>query len=257
MLTLHGLAYSPWTERARWALDHHRIPYRYHEHFMMLDEPYLMWKFGRLGGVTVPALVGQNRSGQTVRLMDSLEIAKFVDREGEGVKLFSDATQRVIREYNDLSEKALDAGRVILMERMSRDKSVRLEAVPRVLPQWIRPYCDPVARLGLWFVRASFGSGHRSADESRGLLIQILSRLRMQLKQSGAAYLLGDFSYADITMAVVLHCVLPARGIMKSMGPLLRQAWGDKSLQHEFRDLVSWRDWLYEKHRFNPARDRR
>ena len=40
-ITLYGVGYSPWTERARWALDHHRIAYRYREHLPMLGEPML------------------------------------------------------------------------------------------------------------------------------------------------------------------------------------------------------------------------
>ncbi len=38
MATLHGLSCSPWTWRARWALDHHRIDYDYREHTPMLGE---------------------------------------------------------------------------------------------------------------------------------------------------------------------------------------------------------------------------
>ena len=28
MVDLYSLVYSPWSEKARWALDHHRIAYR-------------------------------------------------------------------------------------------------------------------------------------------------------------------------------------------------------------------------------------
>ena len=38
MNELYGLSYSPWTEKARWALLHHRILFRYVEHAPMRDE---------------------------------------------------------------------------------------------------------------------------------------------------------------------------------------------------------------------------
>ena len=42
--TLYGLSLSPWTERARWALDHHGVAYDYHEHVPMLGEVLLRMK---------------------------------------------------------------------------------------------------------------------------------------------------------------------------------------------------------------------
>ncbi len=35
---LIGLHYSPWTEKARWALDRQRVPYAFEEHLPMLGE---------------------------------------------------------------------------------------------------------------------------------------------------------------------------------------------------------------------------
>src|SRR5262245_44456729 len=35
---LLGAFYSPWTERARWALDHHGIAYRFEEHVPVVGE---------------------------------------------------------------------------------------------------------------------------------------------------------------------------------------------------------------------------
>ena len=44
MLDLYGIAYSPWTAKARWALDHHKIPYRYREHLILFGMPELRWR---------------------------------------------------------------------------------------------------------------------------------------------------------------------------------------------------------------------
>ena len=39
--TLYSIPYSPWSMRARWALDHHRIPHRSREWVPLLTEPVL------------------------------------------------------------------------------------------------------------------------------------------------------------------------------------------------------------------------
>jgi glutathione S-transferase len=41
MRKLVALHYSPWSEKARWALDHHGVAYRYEEYKILLGEPKL------------------------------------------------------------------------------------------------------------------------------------------------------------------------------------------------------------------------
>ncbi|MCZ7687620.1 MAG: glutathione S-transferase domain-containing protein [Sandaracinaceae bacterium] len=77
---LIGLAYSPWSIKAKWALDHHAIPYRYTHHLPMLGEPLLRLRTGRLEGrVSVPLLVTD--AGP---IEGSFEIARFAERERRG-----------------------------------------------------------------------------------------------------------------------------------------------------------------------------
>ena len=78
-LELIGIGYSPWTQKARWALNHHRIEYQYSEHLIMVGIPLLRMKTGRwLGAVTAPSLVGTDRP-----LLDSFAIARWADGQGE------------------------------------------------------------------------------------------------------------------------------------------------------------------------------
>src|SRR5579864_5859577 len=77
---LVSLNVSPWTERAKWALDHHRLTYEVTEHLPILGERRLR----RLVGpgkprATVPVLV----AGTEV-VSESWDIAVYADREGEG-----------------------------------------------------------------------------------------------------------------------------------------------------------------------------
>ncbi|WP_239014942.1 glutathione S-transferase N-terminal domain-containing protein [Archangium violaceum] len=57
MRTLVGLGYSGWTEKARWAMDHHRLAYQYSEHIPLLGELRLRRHAPPGGRGTVPLLV--------------------------------------------------------------------------------------------------------------------------------------------------------------------------------------------------------
>src|SRR4051812_4751156 len=55
--TLVGIGFSPWTQKARWALDHHGLGYRYHEHLILFGMPQLHWQMRKWREpLTVPAL---------------------------------------------------------------------------------------------------------------------------------------------------------------------------------------------------------
>ena len=83
--TLFGIHYSPWSLRARWALDHHGVDYRYREHTPLLGEWGLRFRSRKRvgsGPVTVPLLVLPERA-----IDDSFEIMCFADEVGEGEPL--------------------------------------------------------------------------------------------------------------------------------------------------------------------------
>src|SRR5579871_5769917 len=70
-LQLYGMSFTPYSERARWALDHHRVPYEWHEHVPMVGERSLRKRAGGQGKASVPLAL----DGETV-LRDSLAIAR-------------------------------------------------------------------------------------------------------------------------------------------------------------------------------------
>ncbi len=69
----------------------------------------------------------------------------------------------------------------------------------------------------------------------------------------GRRTLASDFSYADLTMAVVLQMVSPVDERYIRIGEARRRAWTDDVLAREFADLVEWRDRLYADHRAATA----
>jgi glutathione S-transferase len=80
LTVLYAESFFPWCETARWALDHHRVQYRSHEHVPLFGEVALRLVARRpFGRVTVPLLV----DGPLV-LMDSVAIARSAVRTSSG-----------------------------------------------------------------------------------------------------------------------------------------------------------------------------
>jgi glutathione S-transferase len=116
MKTLYALPYSPWSEKARWALDHHRIHYRETAYKPPLDEIYLRVRTKNLTGrISVPLLLDGSRA-----LTDSWDIARYADDLGAREKLVPTSLFDEIRAIDQLSQRGLDAGRVLVIRQASR-----------------------------------------------------------------------------------------------------------------------------------------
>ena len=65
MNELLGLPYSPWSEKARWALDARKVPYKYKVYAPLVGEPALRFKLKKWSGpVSVPLQrVGAGEAG--------------------------------------------------------------------------------------------------------------------------------------------------------------------------------------------------
>src|SRR4051812_11085284 len=125
MLTLIHIGYSPYSERAKWALDHHGVAYREREFLPMISDLEMRLRFG--GDFTIPALYGDG-----VKLGDSYAIAGYAD-DGKG-ELFPAGHEDRIRELHALSERALHLGRALLVAATARsDGALRENLV--ILPK--------------------------------------------------------------------------------------------------------------------------
>lgn len=240
----YGMSYSPWTEKARWALDHHKIPYQYHEHLMMFGMPELRWHFGLFRtDLTVPAL-----RSDTEKIIDSYRIAQYADHIGEHDPLFPEHCLRGIEQLNHLCESALDTARALVLTHMSQDPEAQKEALG-FLPKPLRGILRPMAFVGLAYIRREF---EVKPDSEKNLLDRyrtILKDLRDKYRSTGSDYLLGTFSYGDILAAIALQGVSPVRGPSIPLGPGMRRVWSNPELAQEFPDLLERRDRLYAKHR--------
>ena len=155
---LIGIAYSPWTEKARWALDHHRHPYRYREHLILFGMPELRMRTGKWRGpLTVPTLIEERDGGGREVLGDSWDIARHADRSGDGAVLFPDAELARIEKYNALSERALDAIRIVFSARLLADPEAKAEALPAFVPGPLRRPLAGMATVGVAYIAREFG----------------------------------------------------------------------------------------------------
>ncbi|MBL8681975.1 MAG: glutathione S-transferase N-terminal domain-containing protein [Myxococcales bacterium] len=236
---LYGLAYSPWTERARWALDHHRIAYDYHEHVPMLGEPLLRLRAKVPAGqrTTVPLFVDEHGA----RFMDSIAIILRSD-EGKTRPLVGDAA--ALRELAAIIEPALHACRARVTSRILADPAALRESATAAVPSFMAGLAAPVAALGAKFIAKKHGAELGHEAENIDALRKVLAVLRpkVQLDQPPTRETL---TATDILIATLLQPVRPVDAAHIALGPAVRRAWNDDALAREFADLVAWRDATY------------
>ncbi|AKI99353.1 glutathione S-transferase [Archangium gephyra] len=235
--------FSPWSERARFALDHHRIDYREEAYVPVLGEPLLRLRTRVFRGhITVPVLF---HDGRVIR--DSVEIARYADRLGKGAPLFPASAEAEVGRYVELATGLMEAARALSISRMARDEAMQLENLPPSVPARLRPALLPLARLGTTFMTRKYRLDTRDPEQDRANIRRGLERLRTELR--GRDTLLSEFTFADIAVAVSLTMVRPVEHPIIPLGPAMRAAFTEPALAEEFGDLLAWRDKLYAERR--------
>lgn len=240
---LISLSYSPWSERARWALDHHGVRYRRSEHLPMVGEPLLRLRARKLTGrVTVPLLL---HDGAVVT--DSYDIARYADKLGGGETLFPMGHVAAIEEWNRRGDETLALARSIITFKTGASAQAKQEALPPFVPAPLRPFAEPVAAMGVAFFVRKYRLDASAVERAAEGIERTLRSLREAL--SGKTTLLGTFTFADIAMATVLQAVSPVDDKFIRLGPGTRACWTMPDLADRYRDLVEWRDGLYAERR--------
>jgi glutathione S-transferase len=238
--------FSPWSERARFALDHHRIDYREESYVPMLGEPLLRLRTRVFRGpISVPVLF---HDGRVIR--DSVEIARHADRIGQGTPLFPTGAEAELSRHVELATRIMEAGRVLSMPRMN-NPAVRDEGLPPFIPAPLRAALHPLADLGTAYIARKYRLASRDLNEVKTTMQRDLESLRAELR--GRKTLLSEFSFADIAAAVALSVVRPVEHPVIPLGPGMRAAFTDPELAEEFGELLAWRDRLYTERRAVPG----
>ena len=242
-----ALNYSPWSEKARWPLDHHRVTYRERQYSPVFGEPMLRLRTRNFfKPVTVPVLFDRGRV-----VADSFVIARRAEAIGSGAPLFPPERLDEIAGWNQAAEKVMAAGRALLVDRVGQDKQARRDYVPPWIPGPLKPNLGAMtASAGLWYFRRKYAI--RSENRASWLDTMAAELDRFSRALEGNHYLFDQFSFADIAMAVALQFVRPLAGPTIPLGANSRVSWATPSVADEFPHLLDWRDRLFRDHR--PAR---
>lgn len=240
---LWSLPYSPWSEKAKWALEDSGVRYQKQRYQPLLGEAALRWRIGKWRGpVSVPVL--RTADGW---LTDSFDIARWASTQAPGSTLMRQPDR--VREYNELSERGLAAGRARSMQRLLGNPGGLRDMVPPAMRPVFGPLAVPIAAFGVRRTLRKYAASSASAAEHE--LTAVLDRLRADLAASkssthGVAHLLDGFSYADIAMAQVLAFVDPPATHLR-LGDNARATFRDPELAPRYGDLLEWRDRLYRE----------
>lgn len=251
MPELIHLPFSPWSEKARWALELCGVQYASREYVPLFGELELRRLLQRWQGpVTVPVLCDGDRV-----FSDSYSIACYAQQHGGKRTLFPKGQEARIAHYSELSEQGLAAGRALALARMLTSPA----ALREVLPSPLRRAGVLSVAFGRAAIRRTYRKyeGHLSpAERHEQVLSEVLETLRADLASSPSSgtpkTLLAELSYADVAMAQVVACLRPP-SLGLRLGRAMRSAFEHPRLAERYLDLVAWRDALYARYRSSAS----
>ena len=235
-LELIGETFSPWTKKARWALELCGLHSNYKEYTPTLSEPGLRLRLKQLrGSVSVPVLLTADEVHR-----GSWAIANFANATSDNDRL---GDMQEIKLWDELSEAALAMGRSNVLHCILNNPAAQKESLPSFIPGPLRGplrfiALDAVKRLDRKYAHLV------ETDALRNALVAI----REGLAEAKGDYLFGKFSYADITMAAVIEVIAPIAINHPPLGPATQSCWSNTELSNEFPDLLAWRNRLAANH---------
>ncbi len=240
------LPISPWTERARWALDHHKLTWQ-----RVVHEPFIgEGKLKKLtqttsGPATTPCLIEGDQ-----RFTSSTAIARHADATGSGSKLIPAGQESAVERWVENAEHGSRAGRMVITRRLLDQPAALDEQLPAFLPGFVRPLLRPVTRYGTrWFAKkyALDIDDKDALAAAEAVACRHIDRVREGL--AGRPYLLESFSWADVVSCLLLQAVKPVQHPKYPLRPATRKQWEAPHLVDKYADLLRWRDDLYAQHR--------
>jgi glutathione S-transferase len=245
---------SHYSEKARWALDHKRIPHR--RRAMPAPGLHIPASFALTGGQsqTFPVLQLDGRG-----IGDSTEIIAALEQRFPERPLYPEDPEQRRRalELEDFFDEELGPHtRLLVFHELGRDRE-RFEAMLQ------RSAPPALARLGAGavvyartYTGLRFGaSDEQAAESARAKIVAALDRLEAEL--GSGEYLVGDsFSVADLSAAALFYPFVLPKG-----GPLPHDTEIPEGLKPfreplESRAGYQWVEATYERHRDRASRSR-
>lgn len=233
MYILIGNPQSPWTVKARWALEVCRVPHVFKHYLPPLHEPLLRLRTRRFREpISVPVLL--ERSATVWGATPIAELANRWAFTQSGALPLGDLSAAA--PWLALSDQASSEGRARVTAAYLGNADALVEAMPPLIPRVLRRPLRFMARDAC--ARIADKYAHLVAA---GAMRNALELTRARLAQVGGSYLLGSLSYADLAMAAVLEMVCPRVVTSPRYGAATRQVWSDPGLSQEYADLLAWR----------------
>jgi glutathione S-transferase len=135
----------------------------------------------------------------------------------------------------------------LYIRRLLLSEQAKKDTLPGFIPTPLRGAFSPMTSMGASYLARKYAIA-TDLNRHETELVRILGDVDKAL--GGRRHLLGDdFTFADITMAVVLQLVAPVANEYLVLSPALRSVSTEPSLAARFSGLVEWRDALYAAHR--------
>ncbi|GAC1371796.1 MAG: hypothetical protein NVS3B3_14210 [Aquirhabdus sp.] len=243
MNKLLGMYFSPWTERARWALDYHQIPYRYVEYTTLLGQPLLRFKTSKpFGKVSVPLLITPDQ-----KVNDSFEIAVYADGKSKKEPLVPSAHSTEIKDWTASAELALYSARIRATRRIQSSAAALADRLPSYTPRFMRKPFVPMAYIATEYILRKYQLEDDRDDQLLRNMDDFFGRADKALR--GRKFVFEKLSFADIVIATALQAITPVDDKYIYLGLPSRKCMCEPDLAKKYASLIQWRDDFYEQYR--------
>ncbi|MDO8266963.1 MAG: glutathione S-transferase [Moraxellaceae bacterium] len=243
MNELVGMYFSPWTERARWALDYHKVPYKYVEYTTLLGQPLLRLRAGKpFGKVSVPLLITPNE-----RVNDSFEIAVYSDQMSEQEPLVPPAHFAEIKNWTESAELALYSARLRATRRIQASSEALADRLPGYTPNLLRKAFVPMAYIATGYILRKYQLEDDDDEKLLKNMDEFFDKANNAL--SGRRFVFENLSFADIVIATAMQAITPVEDKYIYLGLPSRKCMCEPALEMKYSSLIKWRDSVYEQYR--------
>lgn len=240
----YSIGYSPWSERAAFAIDVSQVDVHYKNYAVYLDEISMRRKIKKWrGNISMPCLILPDGTS----MMESVDIARWANQNrNSNTDLFPHEHEAEITTLVAQCEDVMQSGRVVNVHCLLQCE----EALRTYLPKPLRN-TSPGLAFAKYASRRTlkkYGALERDPKHAAVSFKEKLSVLEARL--SDKDYLFDTLTFADIVLAQCVAFVKPASHDFVRMSRIAREkVWESSAISNDFDALVSWRDGLYERHR--------
>jgi len=217
--TLWQLDLSHYSEKARWALDHKRVPHRRRSPLPGAHIP-IAFALTRGGADTLPLL---QLDGRTIA--DSTAIVAAIEERHPDPPLYPadpELRRRALALEDFFDEELGPHVRHLSLYELIQEPAMFAEFASLAVPEPLGRAKGPIGAYARAYARLRFGADSEAgAALARAKIVAALDRLDAELAANGGEYLVGDgFTVADLTAASLFYLlVTPAEGPLPPAAP--------------------------------------